>query len=396
MPRRITDDVIAARMVELRNLRKLHAHDRKQIAELKAENKELRQLLAQALEKIDAQAIQIAELQTMVFGKKKRPPAGGTPATPPNLFALPKQPRTKDSYRRPVPPASAITSEVAVPLPDTCICGGTFNPNTVTVHERYEEDIPLPELTRNYQPHLVTKYFIERGECLACGKAATGGNKDLGGQAVVLGPNVRLLVCHFISVGWFELRSNQPTYFFRSMDWSSPKQSWPPCCESSILSGYPPTNNSRRISEPHPSFTLTKHRGLSRIYKVMDMRGIYATVPAQGSVLPWSKVAERRMPKPCLAKAPTSPLLVSVLRMTTLRTAASHSLESNSSAGRISIGLFVISATMPIFPSSSCPTSRSGMPASLTFTPTYALISGSRTTESYELPKQSSCGSEYN
>ena len=62
MTRRLSDDVIAARMVELRNLRKLHTHDRRQIAKLKAENKELRQLLTQALEKIDTQAIQIAEL----------------------------------------------------------------------------------------------------------------------------------------------------------------------------------------------------------------------------------------------------------------------------------------------------------------------------------------------
>jgi transposase len=70
----------------------------------------------------------------------------------------------------------------------------------VTTHDRYEEDIPLPELTPNYQSHLVTKYLIERGSCLACGKAATGGDKDLGGAQVCLGPNVRLLVCHLISV----------------------------------------------------------------------------------------------------------------------------------------------------------------------------------------------------
>lgn len=196
MTRRLSDDVIAARMVELRNLRKLHAHDRKQIAELKAENQELRQLLAQALEKIDTQAIQIAELQTMVFGKKKRPPAGGTPAIPP----LPRQFRSKDSYRRPVPPVSAVTQEVALPLPDTCACGGRFDPDTISVHERYEEDVPLPDLTPDYQSHLVTKYVITRANCLMCGKATVGGGKDLGGAQVALGLNIRLLVCHLISV----------------------------------------------------------------------------------------------------------------------------------------------------------------------------------------------------
>jgi transposase len=200
MSRKLTDEVIAARMVELRNLRKLHAHDRKQIAELKTELATVRSENTELKQTVATLQIQIAELQTMVFGKKKRPPAGGTPAGAPNLFALPKQPRPADSYRRPIPPASAVTQEVALPLPDTCSCGGTFDSDTVTIHERYEEDIPLPELTPDYHPHLVTKYSIERGICLACGKAATGNETDLGGAQVALGPNVRLLVCHLVAV----------------------------------------------------------------------------------------------------------------------------------------------------------------------------------------------------
>jgi transposase len=205
MPARLTNQAVATRMVELRNLRKLHTRDRRQIAELKAENKELHQLLTQALEKIDTQAIQIAELQTMAFGKKKRPPAGTAPAAP-TLFAVPTQPRSKDSYRRPLPPADAVTQEVAVPLPAACTCGGSFDLASVTMHERFEEDIPLPELTPDYQSRLVTKFRIERGICLACGKAATGTHPtttqpwNLGGTQVALGSNVRLLVCHLISV----------------------------------------------------------------------------------------------------------------------------------------------------------------------------------------------------
>jgi transposase len=197
--KRLTDTEIAARMVELRNLRKLHAHDRKQIVALKLRVKTLEQEKAddrayfESL--IQKQAIQIAELQSMVFGKKKRPPMGGTPIGTPN-----RQPRIASSYRRPLPPASSVTVEVALPLPAACRCGGSFDPNSRSIHDRYEEDIPLPELTPGYQAKLVTKYCIERGRCLACGKAATGGGKDLGGQAVTLGPNVRLLVAHLVSV----------------------------------------------------------------------------------------------------------------------------------------------------------------------------------------------------
>src|SRR5487761_627613 len=163
--------------------------------QLKQENQELRQLLNQALEQNKTQAIQIAELQTMVFGKKKKPPTG---TVVPVLHASASVPRTKDSYRRPIPPASGVTAEVVVQLPETCACGGSFG--EATIHERYKEDIPLPELTKDYRAHLVTKYRVERGVCLACGKATS--RQELGGALVSLGPNVRLLVTHLIaSVG---------------------------------------------------------------------------------------------------------------------------------------------------------------------------------------------------
>src|SRR2546430_757159 len=199
--KKLTVTEVAARMVELRNLRSLHAHDRKQIAALKLRVKTLEQEKAddrayfESL--IQRQAIQIAELQTMVFGKKKRPPTGK--AVPVLPLPVPT-PRTKGSYRRPLPPASAITTEVALPLPAACSCGGSFDPTRTTIHERYVEDIPLPGLTPDYQSHLVTKYVIERGSCLACGKAATGGSRGLGGQTVTLGPNVRLFVTHLVGL----------------------------------------------------------------------------------------------------------------------------------------------------------------------------------------------------
>ena len=48
-----------------------------------------------------------------------------------------------------------------MPLPETCSCGGTFDAESATTHDRYVEDVPLPEVS--------------------------------------LGPNVRLLVCHLIA-----------------------------------------------------------------------------------------------------------------------------------------------------------------------------------------------------
>jgi transposase len=190
--KKLTTNEVSKRMTELRNLQTLHRRDRQQISDLTealnlvaSERDELKQLVA-------TQAIQIAELQTMVFGKKKKPPTGTAVPALPNPVALP---RTKHSYRRPLPPASAITTTEVIPV-DYCQCGGELT--KFTTHNRYQEDIPLPELTAGYQARLVTKYVISRGICARCGKVTSG--QDLGGQAVTLGPNVRLLICHLVSV----------------------------------------------------------------------------------------------------------------------------------------------------------------------------------------------------
>jgi transposase len=191
--KRLSDEVIAARMVELRNLRKLHAASRQRegLKDVRIHDLEIVSATQQAT--IETLLIQVAELQTMVFGKKKRPPTGT--AIPVDILSSPKPPRTKNSYRRPLPPATAITTTEQVPV-GRCPCGGELQ--NITQHERYQEDIPLPELTPDYQAKLITKYVISRGVCTKCGKATSG--KDLGGQAVTLGANARLLICHLVSV----------------------------------------------------------------------------------------------------------------------------------------------------------------------------------------------------
>lgn len=192
--KRLSDEVIAARMVELRNLRRLHAASRERERLKDARITELEAKDAKQQQVIETLLIQVAELQTMVFGKKKRPPTG-TPTPKDELFAVPRPPRGKESYRRPTPPATAITTTELVPV-SRCQCGGELT--RISEHERYQEDIPLPELTPNYQAKLVKKYVISRGICASCGKATAG--KDLGGQAVTLGSNARLLICHLVSV----------------------------------------------------------------------------------------------------------------------------------------------------------------------------------------------------
>jgi transposase len=154
------------------------------------------QALIEELQKSNqTQAIRIAELESMVFGKKKRkaPPPLGPSGDGGSTHT--STPRGHESYRRSVPPDEAVTDTVERSV-SACACGGTLV--DVTVHDRYVEDIPLPDLTEGYIAKLVTKFRVERGMCTQCGKPSSG--MDLGGQAVTVGPNVRLLVAHLVSV----------------------------------------------------------------------------------------------------------------------------------------------------------------------------------------------------
>lgn len=193
MPKKLSDSVIAARMIELRNLRRLHTKSRQRELLKDVRIKELESIVIEQQATIETLKIQMAELQTMVFGRKKRPPTG-TPVSVGVMNGSSKQPRNKGSYRRPLPPVSAITATEIISV-NRCECGGELN--HITMHERYEEDIPLPNLTTDYQPKLIKKYTVSRGVCRKCGKVISG--KDLGGQAVRLGPNVRILICHLVS-----------------------------------------------------------------------------------------------------------------------------------------------------------------------------------------------------
>lgn len=191
MPK-LTNVQIAQKLQEGRNYKRLYFELKGSFDEVKAENKALRADNQELKEVVASLKIQVAELQAMVFGKKKRPPT----ATPPqdSSGSSSQPPRTKDSYKRALPSAESVTATVSVTV-SHCACGGELT--GITEHGRYVEDLPLPELTTNYQSKLVTKYLVERGICTKCGKPTSG--QDLGGAIVSLGPNVRLLVCHLVA-----------------------------------------------------------------------------------------------------------------------------------------------------------------------------------------------------
>ena len=202
MGAKLSGQEIKRRLIELTNLRRLYANSKKTIAKLKdslkAKDEELKaktaEIAAQATE-LQQQAMRIADLEKAVFGRSKK-------QTFRAKFSKPKQPkkvREPSSYRRPRPEESEITSVERLCLPSTCSCDGDLKVTDVV--DRYLIDIPLPNLTPNYQHKLVTKYQIEKGLCQKCGLSQTAGGYDLGGQEVKLGLNVKLLVASLVSSG---------------------------------------------------------------------------------------------------------------------------------------------------------------------------------------------------
>lgn len=110
MPAKLTDQQIKQKLQEGRNYKQLYGELKLRFDEVKAENKQLKLLLAEQRAYFEAiietQNARITELETMIFGRK---PSGGVTAKTEPLRA--KIPRTPESYRRPMPPASAITAE---------------------------------------------------------------------------------------------------------------------------------------------------------------------------------------------------------------------------------------------------------------------------------------------
>jgi transposase len=192
MSLKLSDQEIRRRLQRGRNYERLYHELKVRFDELAAEHRECPKRLAELQSKLDNQAVQIAELQRMVFGRRKRPKTGtAAPALPAGAAAE----RDAASYRRPIPDETTVTSTEYCPVSSCAHCGGALK--AVTEHVRYEEDIPLPELTPGYQSHLVTRYRVQRGVCGSCGRTTSG--RDLGGAKVTLGPNVRLLATDLIS-----------------------------------------------------------------------------------------------------------------------------------------------------------------------------------------------------
>lgn len=191
--RKLTDDQIRQKLVEGRNYKRLYFELKDTCDSVIAENKQLKQELRDQKQYfeglIETQAAQIAELQTMVYGRKNRFRSGGK--RPPT-----GEPRDTASYRRLKPSEDEVTSEEHHCINACNHCGGQLTDKEE--YARYVEDIILAALHATAQLKTVEKHTIERGYCISCGKYSSA--QDLRGQEVTLGPIVRSYICYLITL----------------------------------------------------------------------------------------------------------------------------------------------------------------------------------------------------
>ena len=190
---KLSEEQVKQKLQEGRNYKRLYFELKDKFDVVAEEHKQCPKLIAELTAKYDAiietQAAQIAELQTMVFGRKNRFRSGGK--RPPS-----GKPRDTASYRRPKPTEDEITSEEHHPIDACHHCGGPLTDKEEYV--RYIEDIILSALSAAAKLKTVTKHTIERGYCVPCGKYSSA--QDLRGQEVTLGPVVRSYICYLVTL----------------------------------------------------------------------------------------------------------------------------------------------------------------------------------------------------
>lgn len=193
MGKRLSDQEIKLRLQEGRNYKRLYLELKIKYDEVVLENKQLRQELLdqrQYFESIiETQAAQIAELQTMVFGRKKRDRSGDNDNKP-------SQPRGPESYRRDTPKDETITSEEHHAINACHHCGGPLTDKEEYV--RFVEDIIIAALNNLAKFKTTVKQTIERGYCVPCGNYSSA--KDLRGHETTIGPVARTVVCYLVTL----------------------------------------------------------------------------------------------------------------------------------------------------------------------------------------------------
>ena len=195
------------RMQEWRNSKianakkdKIIAKQKKEIKSLNKRDKEKTQIIKQQAKQIQDLQIQLAELQTYLFGQSKSKKGTMKKEDTQNdkenkkpeekTKTRKKANREKKSYQRAIPNKEDITNTHKFEIKNCPDCGKKLTRKKITIF--YIEDIPLPITKEKLKT--VDEYQIEKGYCNHCRRWHTA--KELPPAKVVLGDNVKIYICY--------------------------------------------------------------------------------------------------------------------------------------------------------------------------------------------------------
>ena len=191
--RGLSTEEVKKRLIRLRNLEFLHEQQRFKIWNLRDENRGLKKEIAtlkmvvgEQQKTIDTLKLQIEELRTIVFGKKrKKEERIDIDDDTPTLETVVNC-RTPESYKRITPKEDEVTNTKDHPVDACNHCGGKISEREIVIY--FVEDIPLP------QKKVVIKHVVEKGYCEPCKRWST--EEPLPSAGVILGPNVKRYVTY--------------------------------------------------------------------------------------------------------------------------------------------------------------------------------------------------------
>ena len=214
---------IYQRMMEWRNIKKLHEVARERVEYLEQLIKEQKKSITLLQEQnhtqnnlIQTLQLRVEELERMLFGKKRKKKEANDEQNPKTPHEKPPSHRPPASYHRRVPAETEIT-DTEPHLIDTCSDCGTplIRKKTIIF---YEEDIALP--TQEKKLAAVVQHIIEKGFCTRCQKWRTALPPPP--APVVLGKNVKLYICYLsilIRLSYEQIHTLlQTTYMIRVSD----------------------------------------------------------------------------------------------------------------------------------------------------------------------------------
>jgi transposase len=190
---RLTDQEIKQRFVRLQNLERLYPIARKRIEKLEKENRELRLIVKQQGEIIQAQAaiiekfkLRIEDLEIKIFGKKKnkKKDSGNNDSQ--------KKPRPADSYRKPIPSENEITKTQEYPIANCPDCNTPLT-DLKTIAQYKIELAFLDKILKEIECQ-----HVQSGYCPKCKKRVSA--IPISPSQVYFGPGLKQFVCHSIII----------------------------------------------------------------------------------------------------------------------------------------------------------------------------------------------------